>query len=94
MLDRDYQQLPVSDCDPQVHDASSADVTRKASNWVKQALSSLKTPNKPTDDTLPVSDSAKKTQRKYVRYSLSHCDCSLVTLAHGTQPVVASLRGC
>jgi len=48
---------------------ASVDVIRKASDWVKVARLRLKTPNKSKDDTLPLDDSAKKTRRKFVKYS-------------------------
>jgi len=63
----------VSECVERVCETALIDVRRKASDWLKVARSRLKTPHKSTDDTLPPDDSAKKTRRKFVKYSFSFC---------------------
>lgn len=60
-----YEQLSVSES----VERGSVDVMRTASDWVKVARSRLKTPHKSKDDTLALDDSAKKTRRKFVKYS-------------------------
>ena len=74
-------QLPVVKFAELVSDAAvSADVRRKAGDWVKVVRSRLKTPDKLNDDPLPLDDSAKKTRRKFVKYYTHYVIFQLVII--------------
>jgi len=75
------------ECAELVCDVASADVRKKAGDWVKDVRSRLKTPDKSKDDPLPLDDSAKKTRRKFVKY-FSHFVLLKLAIVKRWKPVL------